>query len=69
MNLDVIRTLVPDENLVLCRVVLAFRRAIVRRERQRQRQMKVNFLDLVPNRQPRRNRAGCATTLTAVLSR
>jgi hypothetical protein len=54
MNLDVIRTLVVDENLVLCRVLLDFRRAVVRRERERQRQMKDNFLDLVPNRQPRR---------------
>jgi hypothetical protein len=52
MNLDVIRTLVVDENLVLGRVLLAFHRAIVRRERERQRQMKDNFLDLVPNRQP-----------------
>jgi hypothetical protein len=54
MNLDVIRTLVVDDNLVLCRVLPAFHRAVVRRERERQRQMKDNFLDLVPNRQPRR---------------
>jgi hypothetical protein len=32
MNLDVIRTLVVDENLVLCRVLLACHRAVVRRE-------------------------------------
>jgi hypothetical protein len=50
MNLDVIRTLVVDENQVLCRVLRAFHRAVVRRERQRQRQMKDNFLDLIPNR-------------------
>jgi hypothetical protein len=35
MNLDVIRTLVVDENLVLCSVLLAFHRAVVRRERER----------------------------------
>jgi hypothetical protein len=35
MNLDVFRTLVVDENLVLCRVLLAFHRAVVRRERER----------------------------------
>jgi hypothetical protein len=37
MNLDVIRTLVVDENLVLCRVLLGFRRAVVRREREGER--------------------------------
>jgi hypothetical protein len=35
MNLDVIKTLVVDENLVLRRVLLAFHRAVVRRERER----------------------------------
>jgi hypothetical protein len=35
MNLDVIRTLVVDENLVLCKVLLASHRAVVRRERER----------------------------------
>jgi hypothetical protein len=35
MNLDVIRTLVVDENIVLCRVLLAFHCAVVRRERER----------------------------------
>jgi hypothetical protein len=34
-NLDVIRTLVVDENPVLCKVLLAFHRAVVRRERER----------------------------------
>jgi hypothetical protein len=34
-NLDVIRTLVVDENPVLCTVLLAFHRAVVRRERER----------------------------------
>jgi hypothetical protein len=29
MNIDVIRTLVVDENLVLCRVLLAFHSAVV----------------------------------------
>jgi hypothetical protein len=35
MNLGVIRTLVVDETQVLCRVLLAFHRAVVRRERER----------------------------------
>jgi hypothetical protein len=54
MNLDVIRTLVVDDNIVLCRVLLAFHRAVVRREGERQRLTEDNFLDLVPKRQPRR---------------
>jgi hypothetical protein len=35
MNLGVIRALVVDDNLVLCRVLLALHRAVVRRERER----------------------------------
>jgi hypothetical protein len=66
MNLDVIKTLVADENLVLCSVLLAFHRAVVRRKGERQRQMKDNFLDLVQTGSHDGNRAGFATTLTAV---
>jgi hypothetical protein len=65
-DLDVLITLVVDENLVPCRVLVAFHRAVGRREGERQREMKDNFLALVPNRNHDGNRAGCATTLTAV---
>jgi hypothetical protein len=44
MNLDVIRTLIVAENLVLCRELLAFQYAVVRRKRERQRLMNEKFL-------------------------